>query len=463
MYRMKQVTFLLMAAVIPALGTPVFAKNPELVPAALETCGGATWSGLTMGRTTARDIKKQFRTGRSDLPMSQELSQPREARQKVFALYSDKHDDSLLSVILLRYSDDGPDLAALGRAMGAQEQDYYQNGRLEDWKLATFPSKGIVAFELTVYGRQTVPLIVLCAPSGVAAVCRGFSTSRQPVVERSDPHANEPRVMEFGTAAVNTDLKGLELNTGERQDVERTMIDTTAGGTMRYRVGAPGSYTTEVRGNFTPEKGGSLSVTSTISGFGPYGPISVSGSSDKSLPAVKDMATAYSGVNSTNYTIALYEALEKASSSFRDAMIASGPPPIQTVRLQKWQGLVEDFRAQRQATSDYIPAVGGFAGTPSRGGGGPAERPLSPLTTRNLKPPVVAPASFAPASVVPSAPAQSLFTFANGAQAVGTLISFDGSTYTVSTTKGMRQFKKAAIVSIRTLTAAPGAAAAGGK
>lgn len=76
--------------------------------------------------------------------------------------------------------------------------------------------------------------------------------------------------------------------------------------------------------------------------------------------------------------------------------------------------------------------------------------------------PNAAPAPTAPAAFVaptpapaPAAPAQSLFTFANGAQAVGTLISFDGSSYTVSTTKGMRQFKKAAIVSIRTLTATP--------
>jgi len=87
-----------------------------------------------------------------------------------------------------------------------------------------------------------------------------------------------------------------------------------------------------------------------------------------------------------------------------------------------------------------------------------APAPITPAA-----PPAVAPASFAPASVVPAAPPQSLFTFANGAQAVGTLISFDGSSYTVSTAKGMRQFKKAAIVSIHALTATPVAAATAGK
>ena len=133
------------------------------------------------------------------------------------------------------------------------------------------------------------------------------------------------------------------------------MIDTTAGGTMRYAVGASGSYVTNVSGYFTPDKGGSLSVACTISGYGPYGLITATGSSSKSLPAVKDAATAYGGVNSNNYTIALYEALEKASSSFRDVMAASGPPPIQTVRAQQWQQLVENFRDQSQATTTSSP------------------------------------------------------------------------------------------------------------
>ena len=65
-----------------------------------------------------------------------------------------------------------------------------------------------------------------------------------------------------------------------------------------------------------------------------------------------------------------------------------------------------------------------------------------------------------PASAV-AAPAQSVFVFVNGAQAVGTLISFDGSSYTVSTTKGMRKFKTAAIKAVYPVTATPATATAG--
>ena len=78
-----------------------------------------------------------------------------------------------------------------------------------------------------------------------------------------------------------------------------------------------------------------------------------------------------------------------------------------------------------------------------------------PVTTATKPPvviPIVTPAALAPA---PAAPAQSVFLFANGARAVGTLLSFDGSSYTVSTAKGMRRFKKAAIKSIHALTPAP--------
>ena len=87
---------------------------------------------------------------------------------------------------------------------------------------------------------------------------------------------------------------------------------------------------------------------------------------------------------------------------------------------------------------------------------GKTTMPLPPVPVATApKPPVVAPA-VTPAALAPApaAPTQSLFTFANGAQAIGTLLSFDGSFYTVSTTKGMRQFKKAAIVSIRPLAPA---------
>ena len=419
---------LLLALLIPA--TNCQARNPEMVVAHLATCDGTNWSGLTLGKTTVRDIKKQYKTGRSDLPMSQELSQPRDSHQKIFALFADKHDDSVLAAFLLRYSDNGPNLADLRREAGVPERDYYQRGRLENWKLAAFPSKGIVAFELTKFGQETVPMVILCPPSSVAAVCRRFRTSVQPVVERIDPHANEPRIMNFGTASVQKYLKGLDLNDGERQNVERTMIDTTAGGTMRYVVGSPGSYVTEIRGDFTPDKGGSLTVTSTISGYGPYGFLSGTGSSYKSLPSLKDQGNVYNGVNSTNYTIALYEALEKASQSFRDAMINSGPPPIQSIRDQQWQQLVEALRDRSQ----IIPAP--TAGIPA----------LAPVA-------IHAPS----ARVLPTAtatPFQSLITFANGAQTVGTMISFDGSTYTVNTPKGMRQFKVAAIKSIQVLAQA---------
>ena len=330
----------------------LYAKNPEIVPAPLETCNGATWSGLTLGKTTARDIKNQFKTGRSDLPMSQELSQPKETYPKIFALYSDKHDDSTLAMILLRYSATSPDLASLRKAISGPEKDYYQAGRLEDWKLITFPHKGIVLFELTTSGRATISMIALCSPGNIPAACREMSGTMHPVVIRRDTHANEPKVMAFGTARVSTDLRGLELKDGGKQDVERTMIDTTAGGTMHYSVGAPGSYITTVSGNFSPDKGGSLSVSSTISGYGPYGLISVTGSSYKSLPAVKTLADALSGVNSTDFTVALYEALESASSSFRNAMIASGPPPIENARIQRWEELMQNFRAQRSAASN---------------------------------------------------------------------------------------------------------------
>jgi len=420
----------------------VQARNPEIVPAPLGTCNGTSWSSLVLGRTTVRDIKKQFKTSRSDLPMSQELSQPKEAPQKIFALFADKHDDSPLSALLLRYSGSGPNLAELSKALGTPLRNYYQTGRLEDWKLVTFPGRGIVAFELNEGGQNTVPLLMVCPPAAAAAVCRELQSSVQPVTERRDPHANDPRVMLFGSAFVRADLKGLELSNGERQTVERTMIDTTAGGTMRYVVGASGSYETNVRGDFKPDQGGSLEVTSTISGLGPYGLVTGTGSSRKSLPAAKDVAAMYSGINSTNYTVALYEALEQAASSFHNAMMASGPPPLPVIRAEQWQRLMDDLRERSRTLALSMPS------SPS----GPLSEEPPPAESVSVKPPRPAVPALSPATPASRpAPAQSLFTFQNGAQATGILLSFDGKTYTVATPKGMRRFRAAGIKSMQTL------------
>ena len=81
-----------------------------------------------------------------------------------------------------------------------------------------------------------------------------------------------------------------------------------------------------------------------------------------------------------------------------------------------------------------------------------AQSPAAPAPPATPVPPALP--AVVPVSAVP-APTQSVFLFANGARAVGTLLSFDGSSYTVSTAKGMRQFKKAAIVSIRALVPTP--------
>ena len=68
-------------------------------------------------------------------------------------------------------------------------------------------------------------------------------------------------------------------------------------------------------------------------------------------------------------------------------------------------------------------------------------------------PPVRPVAAISPPPTIPSF--QSLITFANGAQTVGTMTGFDGAVYTVNTPKGLRQFKAAAIKSIQALSPSP--------
>jgi len=74
-----------------------------------------------------------------------------------------------------------------------------------------------------------------------------------------------------------------------------------------------------------------------------------------------------------------------------------------------------------------------------------ALHPFLPLTS------AVAPAS---------APGKSLFLLQNGTQVTGSIVSFDGTTYTVATDQGTQTLKAAEVKSVYALAASPGAPAA---
>jgi hypothetical protein len=150
--------------------------------------------------------------------------------------------------------------------------------------------------------------------------------------------------MYFGTTRVNDNLQGnIKIDEKDIARQEREMKDATADGTMRYREGASGSYIVDASGSKKSNEVGSLNVTVTISGNGPYGPISAEGLGFASMPGGVELAL------DILYSKALKDATEMAQSNFAVAMKNAGLPPLPQVREESW----------RRAIGQLITAAGG--------------------------------------------------------------------------------------------------------
>lgn len=333
-------------------------KRPFIAPASLATFDGATWSGLTLGKTTREEIEKQLRTRdyhggvlglvfhddvrvmRSSIELTPEKKSPTNIE---LLMSSDKKEAVLVGIMALN-AEGGANLDELANSAGEAGVDCYYNGRLEDWRYVVYPQKGIVAFVAREAGHDRVHCVALCLPPAIKALTRYGKDKPTAIEERIDPNAEKPRVMDFGLASLTVNVRGVTMEERERRREERALQYATAHDTIRYRPGATGTYLVTVSGQVDQQKGGSLTVECKISGDGPYGLVTASGSSTKSLPAVKRIEDAYSEAESTNYTIALYEARSKAEREFADAMKNSGPPPLWTIRADLWRSAQELIR-----------------------------------------------------------------------------------------------------------------------
>jgi hypothetical protein len=332
-------------------------KPEDFVPADLNSFDGSSWAGLTLGQLTREDLQSQFKVKkdhhsflfikiRSETadPNAVQLSLPKNSPMQVFALFNGKGKDATLEAIRIDYAlGNAQETSDLEEAFHEKGANYYEAGRMEDWRIFAF-HRGVIAFVMSEAGRSSVPTLMLVSPQSLNASLNGLSREFQPVLVQNDPHANEPRVMEFGTVSFDVNLSGLYLKNKEKENIEDSMRSATAGGTMRYREGAPGGYTGSLSGTWTARKGGSITITFEIRGDGPYGPVQGTGTSYKSMPAIKKIEDEYSDTKSINYTVGLYEARANAEKEFKSNMLSSGPPPVETFRLASWQRLQEKFR-----------------------------------------------------------------------------------------------------------------------
>lgn len=317
------------------------AKPGPLMPQNPANFNGKTWCGLTLGEMNWKQVKKTVRLSKSGRYLhSTEAVQPKDSTREVDLFFSPGDaEQARLCSFLLKHTGLAPTVAEAQHNLTAPKT-FYPRQRFEDWSLLTSPGKGIVFF--TVNGQA--PVVMMVPPAALSRLTVHLSSTRTPILVRRDAHAGEARVMEFGTVRVNDTIRGLlSVSPTERARRESEMKDTTARGTMRYRVGAPGSYTVDVTGTGNAAEGGNLTVTATIDGNSPYGPLHVARSSSSSWPKARKPGDVYLNQANLNtyYTKAVLEATVAVESAFAAEMETAGPPPLAKVREDIWNAYIQ--------------------------------------------------------------------------------------------------------------------------
>lgn len=326
--------------------TPSHAKKraATFTPQGLETAQDGKWSGLECGRTTFKEIKEQFETGRSDFADATVLTQPKNAPLDIHLLWKKEQKSLVLNAILLRYLS-RPELKDVQAGAGEAGQALYASDRLEDWHLRVFPTKGIAGFVLSPAptNQDQVALMVIAPSRQFDGLKTRLRDQVTPIVERVDPNAGKPKLLEFGSTEVSVNFDGpYSMSDKEKKREEEALRLRTAKGAIRYRSGAAGSYRINVGGSWKQGKGGSLTVGCTVSGEGPYGAATGSGSSMK--PLTGKVENLFTSEASLKYTLAFMEAQEQAERDIARVIEAQGPPPIESVRERSWLELIAGVR-----------------------------------------------------------------------------------------------------------------------
>lgn len=295
---------------------------------------------MQIGKSTGQSIKEHYKIAKhgNQVPWSLMISTPKSSGCRVNAMFAggdDKKDP--LSSILIRY-ESGPTLSSFKYEMGGIGQTYYFQGRNSDWLVYAYPKKGVVAFVTNEDGSKIVAALLCVSPEIIAPGVAQLSPTLTPIVRIIDRHAGERRRMYFGSVSVKTSLDGLSMTPQEKSNLQDELRGATAGGTMLYQEYSTGSCDAQIDGKYRFDDGGSLSVSVSISGVSPYGPIEASGDSETSYEKHMDVS------DSANFTIAFEEAFAKAQENFQRAMITVGPPTPEQTRIEAWNTIFNNLR-----------------------------------------------------------------------------------------------------------------------
>lgn len=317
-------------------------QQAAIAPTDIANFNGTTWNAISIGVTPDAEVKKLFKTDRKAIrPEALRLRQS-PGGPLVDALLDGRGAKAKVTAFRIEYLVPRR-LDSLINDIGEKPKLYYQRFRQERWHLAVFPMKGIVA---VVQGLTDSSIIYLVGPSKIGQLVDDYSDKEEPVIVVKDPFAGQPKVALFGSVHVSYDLKniGIEDQEDDRKFLEKSLRNITARGAARFVAGEAGEATANVNTDYSREKGGTIKVSASFRSQTQYGSVYATETRSESLPESRTPVGAanlklLAGIAYAKALIGLQSALEETIYS---NVMRQGPPPINLIRLNAWQKLLDD-------------------------------------------------------------------------------------------------------------------------
>jgi hypothetical protein len=309
-------------------------------PSAPDKFDGHGWNGLTLEQSTTDDIKRAFKTSKGAYrPEAMVLPQPSGSQVNVQVLMDGRGGQSRLVGFRLAYSGIGPDLQRLADSLGAQSETVYPLERFSDWRVQVFRQAGIAAFAVREGVRETVPLLLLTTTGRVDTLVQGFSDSPSPIGNLRKRFKPEDVEIKFGQTNVSFSRGRSDISDADSlaSRIQSMAQDDPGSRNLRYSVGSRGGvYNVDIAFDKPgDDHGGTVGVSITVTGDGPFGKVSASGYGSTQL------ASGSGNVSQEIIVDTFRKARNQMGSTMTDQIRKGLPSSPKAYREQVWNALTD--------------------------------------------------------------------------------------------------------------------------
>jgi hypothetical protein len=333
-------------AAAAAIAASVFAPQGVRVEP-LSAFDGRRWGDLSLNELSDPELKRQFKAGKGAV-RAEGMSIPTVGSSgvRVDALMDARGAKAIMRAIRLEYIVNPPSLADLAEEFAQEPVFQWQMGRWEGWRLASFPSRGLIGVQGE--GELEPRVWFLAAPEKAKLALTRFSKSETEIVDRPDPGENWDRVVAYSEVSSDITMDRSDRIPGDLDSRGRSrLIDrveevfySMRRGALVYDRGGDSAARVNVRFGTVNDKGESrITVSASIDAVTPYGRFTISDSRNRLVER-----------NFSSRTLDLVDdVITGLIKQTRSKVASLGPPPMSAKRDEALARLMDDITYLRRS------------------------------------------------------------------------------------------------------------------